>query len=57
MYDPLGGEAYVPKVVKEAAVSDWLQGQSNKCRLMLLDFCSVLSKIYCFDVEVGHILT
>jgi hypothetical protein len=38
VYDPLGGQAYVLQVVKEAAVSDWLQEQSKKCRLMLLNF-------------------
>lgn len=38
VYDPLGGQAYVPPKVKNAAVSEWLQEQSNKCRFMLLDF-------------------
>lgn len=42
--DPLGGQAHVPPMVKEAAVSDWLDGQSSKCRLMywiLFDIASV----------------
>ena len=28
----------MPPKVKNAAVSEWLQEQSNKCRFMLLDF-------------------
>ena len=43
--DPLGGQAHVPPQIKEAAVSDWLNEQSSKCRLMywiLFDIASLL---------------
>lgn len=36
--DPLGGQPSVPPQTKKTAVSDWLQEQSRKCRLLLLDF-------------------
>jgi hypothetical protein len=43
--DPLGGQTQVPPQIKEATVSDWLNEQSSKCRLMywiLFDIASVL---------------
>lgn len=47
VYDPLGGQARVPPMVKEAAVSDWLQSQLRKCRFMLLNFACVEQGIRC----------
>ena len=35
IYDPLGGQAYVPPVVKKAAVSTWLKEQQKKNRKSL----------------------
>ncbi|KAJ4335953.1 hypothetical protein N0V95_008755 [Ascochyta clinopodiicola] len=29
VYDPLGGQAYVPPLIKKKAVSNWLQGQNR----------------------------
>lgn len=51
--DPLGGQAHVPPQIKEAAVFDWLNEQSSKCRLMywsLFDIASVL--LASLDLEV-----
>jgi len=43
--DPLEGQARVPPQMRKAAVSDWLDEQSSKCRLIywiLFDIASVL---------------
>lgn len=55
VYDPLGGPAYVPSKVKESAVSDWLDEQSNKCRLIYWILFDVVNAL--FVGEVHKILT
>lgn len=55
VYDHLGGQACVPSKVKRAAVSDWLDEQSNKCRFIYWILFDVANAL--FVGEVHKILT